>query len=125
MTRLSPVAATLAALLPLGCANRHDTGEALIAAGTITALAAAEASTRVTCVQNGCAAQTSRRAAQAAAGVAAGVALAAAGAALQNDSSADAVSFTPSPARVPAAGSWRLVRKPDDAEEAPAYYIEE
>lgn len=119
----------LALLVPFGtsaCANAHDTGEALVAAGTLTALASSEVATRHgLCTLNGCAGQTSKRAAQAAAGVAAGVAMAAVGAALQSEGSGDVAA--PAVAAAPTqTGTWRLVRKPGDSDdEPPAYYIEE
>lgn len=110
------------------CASRHDTGEALVATGAVVAVVSSQAAAgRVGCLQRGCAAQTSRRSAQAAVGVAAGVALAAAGAALASEPSVDSTSPKPRAVPTPESGGWRLVREPDanDAEERPAYYIEE
>jgi hypothetical protein len=107
-----------------GCASRHDTGEALIAGGTIVAVTTAAVATHTTCMQSGCSGQTSRHAKEAAAGVAAGVVLAAAGAALASEPAGD--SALPKPARAaPKSGNWHLVRKADEGEEPPAYYIEE
>lgn len=123
-TRLSEALSVLALLGSAGCASRHDAGEALIGAGTLVAIASSEAATRHgVCVETGCAAQTSRHAAQAAAGVGAGVALAAVGAALESQDSGDVASRPVAPP--PPAGSYRLVRKPEESEEPPAYYIEE
>lgn len=110
------------------CATRHDTGQALVATGAVVAVVSSQAAAgRVGCLQAGCAAQTSRHSAKAAAGVAAGVALAAAGAALASDPDVDSTTPKARPTPASQSGTWRLVREsdPNDAEERPAYYIEE
>jgi hypothetical protein len=125
MLRLARVLPLVVLLEGTGCASRHDAGEALIATGAVVAVTASNvAAGNVLCVQTGCAAQTSRRAAGAAAGVAAGVALAAVGAALASEPDVDSVSPKPAPP-APNGNPWRLVRKTDGEEEPPAYYIEQ
>ncbi len=123
-TRLGLSLGLCALVLSSGCASQRDTGEALIASGAIVAVLASEAATgHAACIRDGCAAQTSRHAAQAAAGVAAGVALAAAGAALQSE---DASDMGPkAAARAAPPSSWRLVRSATEPGPLPTYYVDE
>lgn len=75
-----------------GCATRYETGQALVAGGTVVAVAASEIATQGSrnCVDAGCFAwngSTSRYSKEAAAGVGAGVAIAAIGAAIRDSDS--------------------------------------
>lgn len=102
---LTPLVVATTALA--GCASRYETGQALVASGTVVAVVASELATngsqcalRAPCA--GLYGSTSRHSDAAAAGVAAGVALAAAGSVLEeSDPPTDAKRRRPAPSVSP------------------------